>query len=124
MKNVIFAVLALFLIQSCDKAENQPQNPQEVSNDNPAAQSLVQKPLQLKNSNGETVTVTYFAEGDNVAVKISKNGEPEQKLTAKTTNAAGNPIFTNDEYMWEITQEGRAGKLSDKDGNGSEYKEQ
>ncbi len=118
MKNILVAGFALLLMNSCTKTET---NSASTENEKSTEIGLVQKPLTLKSPTGEEISVTYFSEGDVVAVKIQKAGEEEQKLSAKTVNPSGNPIFTNEEYMWELTQEGQAGKLSDKDGNVTEY---
>ena len=118
MKNILVAGFALLLINKKTKAET---NSVSTENEKSTEIGLVQEPLTLKSPKGEEISVTYFSEGDEVAVKIQKTGEKEQKLSAKTVNPSGNPIFTNEEYMWELTQEGQAGKLSDKDGNVTEY---
>ena len=120
MRNLCFAMLALFLLSSCEK--NEKTDTIEVSTGAYKEPSQEQEPMKIKNESGEELTVTYFAEGDMIAVKIEKPGEAAQKLSAKTTNAAGNPIFTNENYMWELTEEGKGGKLSDKEGKSSEYK--
>ena len=118
MRKILAAGFALLLMNSCTKAET---NSVSTENEKSTEIGLVQEPLTLKSPKGEEISVTYFSEGDEVAVKIQKTGEKEQKLSAKTVNPSGNPIFTNEEYMWELTQEGQAGKLSDKDGNVTEY---
>lgn len=118
MKNILLIFGALFLMTSCSKTES---NTAATTDNKSSEVGLVQEPLKLKSLKGEEISVTYFSEGDAVAVKIQKAGEQEHKLSAKTVNPSGNPIFTNDSYMWEITQEGQAGKLSDKDGNVTEY---
>ena len=118
MKHILLIFGALFLINACTKTDTSSAKPMDSKSSEVA---LVQEPLKLKSLKGEEISVTYFSEGDAVAVKIQKAGEEEQKLSAKTVNPSGNPVFTNDKYMWEITQEGQAGKLSDKDGNITEY---
>lgn len=122
MKNLSIALFALLFLSSCNKTEAASASSEDANRTSPTEISQVQEPQQLQNSKGEVLQVTYFAEGDEVAVKIKKGSEAEQKLMAKTSNAAGNPIFTNDNYMWEMTQEGKAGKLSDKEGNSDEYR--
>lgn len=122
MKNLSITLFALLFLSSCNKTEPISAASEDSNRTSPTEISQVQEPQQLQNSKGEVLKVTYFAEGNEVAVKIKKDGEAEQKLTAKTSNAAGNPIFTNDNYMWEMTQEGKAGKLSDKEGNSEEYR--
>ncbi|SFC02403.1 hypothetical protein [Kaistella jeonii] len=121
MKNIYIAIFALFFLNSCSKSEQNSSN-SGVTKTPSTEISQVQKPLKMKNNKGEEVTVTYFAEGDAVAVKIQKTGGKEEKLSAKTSNENGNPIFTNQNFMWEMTQEGKGGKLTDKEGISSEYK--
>ena len=123
MKKLYIAIFALFLLTSCSKNDQNSAKLSEISKTPSTEISQVQKAIILKNDKGEILTVTYFAEGDAVAVKIQKKGGKEEKLSAKTSNENGNPIFTNKEYMWEMTQDGKAGKLSDKDGISSVYKE-
>ena len=118
MKRVILLSTMVLFLASCTKTET---GAAQTSNTESSEIALVQEPLKLKNLKGEEISVIYFSEGDVVAVKIQKAGEEEQKLSAKTVNPSGNPVFTNESYMWEITQDGRAGKLSDKDGNVTEY---
>ena len=120
MKKLYFAIFAMLFLTSCSKKE---QNSAETTKTSSTEISQVQKPLTLKNSKGENLTVTYFAEGNEVAVKIQKTGQKEQKLSAKGINKNDNPIFTNENFMWEMTQDGKAGKLSDKEGNAMEYVE-
>lgn len=121
MNKGIIGIFVLLMAVSCTKNSETSSNTADTDVPNTEV-SNEQKPVQLKNDAGEEITITYFAEGDAVAVKLQKAGEAEQKLSAKTVNAAGNPIFSNDTYMWEITQEGQAGKLSDKSGKTVEYK--
>ena len=120
MKNIYVIVFGLFMVMSCDKKEQAAEN--SVKTEKSTEVSQVQEPMNLKNDKGEEITATYFAEGDEVAIKIQKKGEEEQKLTGKTTSPNGNPIFSNENYMWEITQEGKGGKLTSKSGESSEYK--
>lgn len=122
MKNLSIALFALLFVSSCNKTEPVSAASEDANRTSRTEISQVQETQQLQNSKGEVLQVTYFAEGDEVAVKIKKGSEAEQKLIAKTSNSAGNPIFTNDNYMWEMTQEGKAGKLSDKEGNSDEYR--
>ncbi len=120
MKNIITALLAITLVASCEKKENTVTAIEDSTESTEISQ--VQEPLKLKSGSGEEISVVYFAEGDAVGVKIQKTGEEEHHLSAKTTSANGNPIFANDVYMWEITQEGKGGRLTDKDGKSVEYK--
>lgn len=120
MKNIYVIVFGLLMVMSCDKKEQTTEN--SVKTEKSTEVSQVQEPMKIKNDKGEEIAVTYFAEGDEVAVKILRTGEEEQKLTGKTTSPNGNPIFSNDKYMWEMTQEGKGGKLTSKSGETSEYK--
>ncbi|ACU06565.1 hypothetical protein FIC_00089 [Flavobacteriaceae bacterium 3519-10] len=116
MKNIILGAFAFFVLAACTKsAEGNGAENKTIEAE------LVQKPVEFKNASGEAISVTYYSEGDVVAVKITPQGKAEQKLVAKTVNRNGNPVFTNDQYMWEITQDGQAGTLSDGAGNTTEY---
>ena len=109
-------------MNSCKKNQESTSSSTEIAKTKSTEISQVQEAKTFKNSKGEELKVTYFAQGDEVAVKIQKTGQEEQKLLAKTSNAAGNPIFTNENFMWEMTEDGTAGKLTDKDGNTEDYK--
>ena len=122
MKNILVAIFALIILNSCSKKGENTSDITTVSKPKSNEVNQVQEPLVLQNEKGETITVTYFAEGDVVAVKLKKEGESEQKLSAKTSRPNGNPLFTNENFMWEMTQEGKGGKLSGQDGNAVEYK--
>ncbi len=122
MKNIFFSLIAASLMLiSCKKNEASPENKETTEAAKSNEISLEQDVKILKSSKGDQLKVTYFAEGTDVAVKIQKNEEPEQKLSAKTVSEKGNPIFTNDTYMWEMNDSGTGGKLSDKDGNAMVY---
>lgn len=111
MKN-IFVTLALaslfFFFESCQKSENQINKEKKETN-------LEQKPQILKNTEGETITVIYFAKDKEVAAKITINGKVYE-LSAKGTNAKGDPIFSNADYAWEMMEDGHSGRLTDKNG--------
>ncbi len=117
MKNIFLGIFAFLSIMACTKTAEGNTTESKTTD-----AELVQKPLEFKNDAGETITVTYYSEGDLVAVKITPAGKDEQKLTAKTVNQSGNPVFTNDNYMWEIVQDGHGGKLSDKNGKTTDYR--
>lgn len=116
MKKIFLGAFAILVLSSCSKSEENNTTKTEV-----AEQELVQKPLEFKNAAGEAISVTYYSEDDVVAVKIEIAGEGAQNMVAKTVNHSGNPIFTNEEFMWEIVKDGQAGKLSDKSGKTTEY---
>ncbi|MBW8359719.1 MAG: hypothetical protein K0M63_07980 [Weeksellaceae bacterium] len=117
MKSNLFTYLLLAVMAvSCSKTEdkNVPNSATEPA--------LVQEAQTLKCENGSSLTAVYFADGDQVAVKIKKDTEPEQTLAAKGTNEKGEPFFANETYTWELMENGQAGKLSDKEGKGCVYK--
>ena len=117
MKNIIFGLFVILSVASCKQSTTE-----NASESASAEAELVQKPLEFKNDAGENLTVTYYSEGDLVAVKLTPIDGGEQRLVAKTVNHSGNPIFTNENYMWEIVQDGQAGKLSNKSGKTIEYR--
>ncbi len=123
MKKIALITFALFLMNSCKKDEQNNHNTTEVSQADSKEIGLVQEPIILVNDKGEEITMIYFAEGDMVAVKIQKKGEEEQSLSAKTVNEKGNPVFTNEKYMWEGSSEGKNGKLTDINGKVEQYTE-
>ncbi len=123
MKKLFFFVaLSGITFASCTKEENKGAQQETTTQD--AQESNVQDTKTLKSNTGETLKVTYFAEGGMVAVKLEKEGQPEQKLTAKTVNAQGNPIFSNEEMMWEMNSSGTGGKLTDKEGNSTTFSDE
>lgn len=117
MKHLFLLIITVGIFASCTK--NDTQTTETAVEQTEAA--LVQKPQQMQSAAGEVITVTYFSEGDQVAVKLQKERQAEQILHAKTVNASGNPIFSNENFMWEITKDGQAGQMSDKNGNPVEY---
>ncbi len=123
MKKISYSILtALFAFQllaisACNK-EDKPSTETTAENTEP---SLEQEAKMLKNQKGESIKVVYFAEGDEVAVKITINGK-EHKLNARGSNNKGEPIFTDDTYAWEIMESGTSGRLTDKAGNIETYK--
>ena len=122
MKNnwIILAMFA-FLI-SCNKGADATQNPSMISDKNSKEVSLKQEAKTLTNDKGETIVVTYFAEGIDLAMTLKKNDEEEHKMVAKGTNPKGEPIFTDGFYAWELSDDGYSGRLTDKQGNVSVFK--
>lgn len=114
-------ILSVFFLNAC-KDHQQTKQDDKIAEVKSEEVSLEQKPQVLKNEAGEEITVIYFAEGDKVAVRIKKSGQEEKKLSAKTTSVTGNPIFTSEELMWEMTDDGAAGKLSGKTGQPVQYR--
>ena len=122
MKNnwIILAMFA-FLI-SCNKESSTTENSPVISDKNSKEVSLKQETKTLTNDKGETIVVTYFAEGIDLAMTLKKNDEEEHKLLAKGTNPKGEPIFTDGFYAWELSDDGNSGRLTDKQGNVSVFK--
>ena len=122
MKNnwIILAMFA-FLI-SCNKESSTTENSLVISEKNSKEVSLKQEAKTLTNDKGETIVVTYFAEGIALAMTLKKNDEEEHKLVAKGTNPKGEPIFTDGFYAWELSDDGNSGRLTDKQGNVSVFK--
>ncbi len=118
MKNVVITLCAVLWLSACQSE----QPTEQVSVENTNEISLVQESNKLRNEKGDEITVTYFAQGNDVAVKIQKAGEAEQVLVAKKVSAKGEPVFTNETMMWEGSI-GTGGKLSDAAGNSSQYLE-
>ncbi|MDR2204607.1 MAG: hypothetical protein LBE36_00360 [Flavobacteriaceae bacterium] len=107
-------ILLILLIFSCQKTENSARNEQRET-------SLEQKPEILKSETGDSIRIIYFAKNDEVAMILKINGE-EQTLTAKGTNSRGEPIFNNEEFAWEMMEDGHSGRLTDKSGKTVVYK--
>ena len=122
MKNnwIILAMFA-FLI-SCNKEADATQNTSMISDKNSKEVSLKQEAKTLTNDKGETIVVTYFAEGIDLAMTLKKNDEEEHKMVAKGTNPKGEPNFTDGFYAWELSDDGNSGRLTDKQGNVSVFK--
>ena len=121
MKNLLIFTLGLFLLTACKK-ENTTSNATTGSVKDPNEVSLVQETTKLKNDKGEVIGVTYFAQGENIAVRIEQNGKPEEVLIAKKINTKGEPVFANEKMMWEGAL-GSGGKTTDGQGNVTEYRE-
>ena len=123
MKKLLIIAFALTLVTACQKNDKVTETTSSgVSTNDPKEESLMQDAVELKNSKGETLKVTYFAQGNDVAMKMEKEGEPEQILVAKKISSKGEPVFTNEKWMWEGSI-GEGGKLSDAKGNSMQYLE-
>lgn len=121
MKNLLILTLGLFLLTACTK-ENTTVNATARSVKDPNEVSLVQETTKLKSDNGDVIGVTYFAQGENIAVKIEQDGKPEEILVAKKINTKGEPVFANEKMMWEGAL-GAGGKTTDGAGNVVQYRE-
>ncbi|MDQ0476720.1 hypothetical protein [Chryseobacterium sp. MDT2-18] len=122
MKKLLIFTLGLFLVTACDKEQAKTLNTTEVSAKDPKEVSLVQETTKLKNDKGEEMNVTYFAQGDDIAVKLEQDGKKEEILIAKKINTKGEPVFANEKMMWEGAL-GAGGKLTDDQGNATQYSE-
>lgn len=124
MRNVVTSLaflMAVFLV-SCKQSSNSTDATSTEAKAGNEEVSLEQKPLELKDDQGKSVTVIYFAKGDQVAVRLKLDGK-EHELVAKGVTKAGNPIFTDEEVMWEMLADGHSGKLTKKDNTSSVFKE-
>lgn len=121
MKKLLTLALALFLLTACKK-ENTTNTATAGSEKDPNEVSLVQETTKLENNKGEIIGVTYFAQGDNIAVKLEQEGKPDETLIAKKINTKGEPVFANEKMMWEGAL-GSGGKTTDGEGNITEYRE-
>lgn len=104
------------LLGSCNKNESTTDASSNVT-ENSNTVSMVQDSKTLKNEAGETITISYFAKGNDVAVKLKKGNEPERELIGKATSENGNPLFTDGTYVWEMSDDGTNGILTDKNGS-------
>lgn len=119
MKLVYKSIVCLFLLTfafSCEKSENSSlTDVKQTSEQLGSEDGLEQPPVTMKNSNGEEVTVVYFAKGEKVAIKITKNGK-EREFEARGTSNAGGLVFSDGVSTWEMLDK-VSGKLTDKEGN-------
>ena len=122
MKNFKYFTIALLAFgltfTACKKAENQ-----TVETEQTEETGLEQDAKILQNEAGDQLKVVYYAEGDKAAVKLTKNSEPEQTLVAKVVSSRGNPVFANDNMMWEMDEGGLSGTLTDKAGKEEKFRE-
>lgn len=117
MKSKYFLpVLILSFIFSCQK------NKAHDDNYSNADDKLEQEAQILKNDKNDSIIVSYYADGDKVAVKIKRGNEKEHQLSARGINEKYEPIFADEAYEWQIMEDGRSGRLIDKNGNTEIYK--
>ncbi|SDE34842.1 hypothetical protein [Riemerella columbipharyngis] len=122
MRKIIWGIIIIagFANISCKESKN------TASEDNTPVEkptSLVQPKRVYTNNEGSEIDIIYFAKGDEVAVKLIKDGKTYE-LLAKGTNEKGNPIFTNEDLIWEILEDGHSGKLSLPEQKTTLYKEE
>ncbi|MDO5616857.1 MAG: hypothetical protein Q4G16_11745 [Cruoricaptor ignavus] len=121
MKYTILLAVGLAVL-SCKKNETQSANETQSHDTEHTEESMVQDAKSLKNSDGETISITYFAQGDEVAVKLKIGNEEQRTLSAKGTSSSGNPIFSDGTYAWEMSEDGQGGILSDGKTRGVSYR--
>ncbi len=109
-------VAASVLIISCKKTETTNESSASAATEKSTEVSLEQDVKNLTGPNGEKITVAYFAEGTDVAVKVNKNNEGEHKLSAKGVTDNGNPLFSDGQVVWEMNSDGTSGTLTEKGG--------
>lgn len=115
----IFILFAFGLIACGNKEEttlNQ-QTVQKTQQDNSEESSRV-----LTSEKGDTLYITYFAKGNEVAARIKFNGE-ERELEPKGISEKGNPVLSDGKYGWEIFVDGQSGRLFTTDNEGILFKE-
>ena len=113
---VLAIVAASVLIISCKKTETTNESSASAATEKSTEVSLEQDVKNLTGPNGEKITVAYFAEGTDVAVKVNKNNEGEHKLSAKGVTDNGNPLFSDGQVVWEMNSDGTSGTLTEKGG--------
>lgn len=121
-KTFILSVLILltqFYI-SCKSDQKQIENV-ETNDSNPVFnENLEQPPLVLQNKEGIKMEIIFFAKEDEVALKMLMD-EQIWILDSKGLNDKGNPIFSNQNYMWELFPDMKSGQLTDESGNSSVF---
>lgn len=121
-KIFIVSILILFsqFYNSCESDQKQIEKV-EANDSNPVFnENLEQPPLVLQNKEGVKIEITFFAKEDEVAVKMLMY-EQIWILDSKGLNDKGNPIFSNQNYMWELFPDMKSGQLTDESGNSSVF---
>ena len=123
MKKTFILLVLILLTQfyiSCKSDQKQIENV-ETNDSNPVFnENLEQPPLVLQNKEGIKMEITFFAKEDEVAVKILMD-EQIWILDSKGLNDKGNPIFSTQDFMWELFPDMKSGQLTDESGNSSVF---
>ncbi len=119
--NIVMRRLGVWILLATAVACTKTEVAQGVAEKDPQEVSLEQETLELKDDAGKSVFVTYFAKGDQVAVRLKIDGK-DQELLAKGIGSTGNPIFSNTEFVWEMGTDSHSGKLTDKTNKTVNYK--
>lgn len=119
-KNILTILVFTTVVFSCKKNDLSSQTVTPTENSHEV--SMEQAVKTLTGTNGEKLTLEYFAEGNEVAVKVNKNNEGEHKLNAKGATDRGNPLFSDGEVVWEMNDDGTSGTLTEKNGKVTVFK--
>lgn len=123
MKTTFLTIFSAgLLLYFCNKTETATSNSDLTAAQNSHEVSMEQDAKTLTGPNGEKITLVYFAEGIEVAVRVNKNNEGEHKLSAKGVTESGNPLFSDGEVVWEMNSDGTSGTLTEKGGKVTVFK--
>lgn len=120
INQIICGFFVLLLISSCQKTESTPTETSKIENNQGSSDGLEQEPILMKNPQGEEATVVYFAQGDQVGIKITMNGE-EKIYSARGTSDGGALVFSDGTSTWEMMDK-MSGRFTDKDGKVHSYR--
>ena len=84
-----------------------------ISDKNSKEVSLKQEAKTLTNDKGETIVVTYFAEGIDLAMTLKRMMKKNTKWWQKEPIQKAN-LFYRRFYAWELSDDGNSGRLTDK----------
>lgn len=122
-KSLVLSLVTL-MVFACQKSEETSKTESsQVQSENVTspAENLEQEARIFVNEKGEEISIVYFANGEQVGVKLTINGQT-RVLKANGTNRNGDPVFTDGEYAWEMLSDSMSGRLTDKSLNAVEYK--
>lgn len=123
MKNVIIKLMLMVLTSmliACKSETTKIERSEKDESEISTKDDLEQAPLLLKNKNGEQIKITFFAKDDEIAIKLLIKDELST-LESKGLNDKGNPIFSDQNYLWELFADMKSGQLTDREGNISLY---
>lgn len=123
MKNVIIKLMLMVLTSmliACKSETTKIERSEKDESEISTKDDLEQAPLLLKNKNGEQIKITFFAKDDEIAIKLLIKDELTT-LESKGLNDKGNPIFSDQNYLWELFADMKSGQLTDREGNISLY---
>lgn len=123
MKNVIIKLMLMVLTSmliACKSETTKIERSEKDESEISTKDDLEQAPLLLKNKNDEQIKITFFAKDDEIAIKLLIKDELST-LESKGLNDKGNPIFSDQNYLWELFADMKSGQLTDREGNISLY---